>query len=237
MRRIKLKPGQALIIQSPLRAREGWRVSLQDGIVWPHQKAEVIDLTAKPLEVSMPSRSKDGQAVLVKATFLVSIKLDPERILEVAHIVGCDRAGDPKVLGQLFNAQFCEAITEVVSRLEYHALTAEQSQFRDALLTAIGDCLNGYFLEDIIIHEIAPRMWQEVVLGHDRFTLDWIEVRRSARIDQLVAEHGVTVLARRLTDGSVQHAPAGDTRVGPGEAIAVAVASDRYEAIQRALNA
>jgi hypothetical protein len=231
---VKVKSGFALLIHTP---GEGLpRVTFKSRFVWPLQKSELMDVTVKPLELAVPAQARDGKAVLVCETFYLQPSLVEDDILRVAREVGCDRAGDPDVLAQLFGGRFREAIQTAVNSYAYPELTAKRNELRDTVIGVIGSELHGYHLEDLAIHDVTPRDFQQVALGEERFTLDWIEVKQAGRLDKLSAEHGFSVLARRVADGTVQHAPSGDTRLSPGEALAVAVASDRYEALKQALS-
>lgn len=237
MRFLKLESGRALIIRSRFQADVEERVVFSGGIVWPHQEAEVMDITLKALELAVPARSKDGQAVLVQATVLLRIPRIPDAVLKVRRDVGSERAGDSSTLRQLFEAMFSETVKTATSKTEYQDLAEQRLRFRDTVFEFLDHDWVGYVFDNIFLREITPRDFQEVLLGDERFILDWVEVRQAGRLDKLAAEHGFSVLARRLSDGSVQHAPAGNTRLSPGEALAVAIASDRYGEVQSALGA
>lgn len=154
----RVTPGTALVVYG--LGNRGTRVLLDGAalVVPIVQKAEVIDLSVKLVEVERRGREglscQDGVRADVKARFLVRINPTAEDVLQVAQAVGCARAADPATLEELFSARFSEALKAVASKLDFEHLHAERDQFRDAVLRFIGLDLNGYRLDDLVVDHV-----------------------------------------------------------------------------------
>ena len=148
----RVDQGQALIINKP----SGTKVTFNGGIVIPvFYRAEYMDISLKTIEIDR--RGKEGLICMddiradIKVTFFVRVNPTTEAVRKVAESVGCARASDQETLEKLFQAKFSEALKTVGKQLEFEQLYTQRDKFRDQILKAIGDDLNGYSLEDAAI--------------------------------------------------------------------------------------
>lgn len=148
----RVDQGQALIINTPSKTK----VTFNGGVVVPvFYRAEYMDISLKTIEIDR--RGKEGLIcgddirADIKVTFFVRVNPTAEAVRKVAESVGCARASDQDTLEKLFQAKFSEALKTVGKQLEFEQLYTQRDKFRDQILKAIGDDLNGYSLEDAAI--------------------------------------------------------------------------------------
>lgn len=149
------KPAQGkAIITSGVR---GTKVALERGImVIPSlERWEEMDLSIKTIEISRMQSDglicKDNIRADIKVVFFVRIDKDPANIKKVAQSIGCERASDPVILRELFEAKFSEAIKTVGKRFDFVDLYDNREKFNSEIQNTIGEFLNGYKLDDVSI--------------------------------------------------------------------------------------
>jgi uncharacterized membrane protein YqiK len=118
-------------------------------------RAEVMDISIKTIEIAR--HGKDGLICAdniradIKVTFFVRVNKTVEDVLKVAQAIGCVRASDPETLENLFSAKFSEALKTVGKRLDFEELYTKRHEFKEQILTVIGQDLDGYVLADCAI--------------------------------------------------------------------------------------
>lgn len=149
------KPAQGkAIITSGVR---GTKVALEKGImIIPSlERYEEMDLSIKTIEISRMQSDglicKDNIRADIKVVFFVRIDKDPANIKKVAQSIGCERASDPQILRELFEAKFSEAIKTVGKRFDFVELYDNREKFNIEIQNTIGEFLNGYKLDDVSI--------------------------------------------------------------------------------------
>jgi uncharacterized membrane protein YqiK len=149
----KVEQGKALIVNT---TKSEPTVTFTGALVLPViHRAEEMDISLKTIEIDR--RGKDGLICQdniradIKVTFFVRVNKTQEDVLKVAQAIGCKRASDPETLEQLFNAKFSEALKGVGKNMEFEQLYTQREKFRNDIVKAIGDDLNGYALEDAAI--------------------------------------------------------------------------------------
>ncbi|MBK6919189.1 MAG: hypothetical protein IPH07_17475 [Deltaproteobacteria bacterium] len=118
-------------------------------------RAEVMDISVKTIEIARTGKDglicADNIRADIKVTFFVRVNKTVEDVLKVAQTIGCVRASDPETLETLFSAKFSEALKTVGKRLDFEELYTKRHEFKDQILTVIGQDLNGYVLDDCAI--------------------------------------------------------------------------------------
>jgi len=148
----KVDQGKALIVNKT-KTNE---VYFTGGWVIPFiHRAEVMDTSVKTIEIDR--RGNDGLICMdniradITVTFFVRVNKTKDDVLQVAQMIGCDRASHQGTLEELFNAKFSEALKTVGKRLDFVDLYKERDHFKDQIIGVIGKDLNGYALEDAAI--------------------------------------------------------------------------------------
>ena len=156
---VKLDQGQALLITSPFKkGHDDVEVSFNGGVVWPLQKAEMMDISLRTIELDRRGKDglicKDNIRADISISFYIRVNRDKKDVLEVARNVGCDRAADTETMRQLFTAKFAEALKTAGKSLDFEELYTKREAFRDEVRRVIGTELNGYHLEDVAIDHL-----------------------------------------------------------------------------------
>lgn len=155
---VKLEQGHALLTSSPLRKGSEPTVSFTGGVVWPLQKAEMMDISVRSIDIDRRGKDglicKDNIRADISVTFYIKVNREAADVLEVARNVGCDRAADVTVMQTLFAAKFSEALKTAGKRMDFEELYTKREEFRDAVKEVIGKDLNGYHLEDVAIDHL-----------------------------------------------------------------------------------
>ena len=94
---------------------------------------------------------KDNIRADIKVAFFVRVNKNVEDVLNVAQIIGTERASDTDTLTNLFEAKFSEALKTVGKKFDFISLYEARREFRDEILGIIGTDLNGYILDDCAI--------------------------------------------------------------------------------------
>ncbi|MEZ4247642.1 MAG: SPFH domain-containing protein [Polyangiales bacterium] len=149
----KVDQGRALIV-NPLRG-EPW-VTFTGSVVWPIiNRAEIMDISVKTIEIDRRGKDglicKDNIRADISVTFFVKVNKTPDDVLNVAQLIGCQRASDQETIENLFNAKFSEALKTAGKKFDFTALYEEREQFRKEIEGVIGQDLNGFTLEDTAI--------------------------------------------------------------------------------------
>jgi uncharacterized membrane protein YqiK len=153
----RVEQGKALVITVPQGEPI---VTFTGAVVVPVlHKAEVMDISLKALEIQRRGKegllARDGTRVDVRATFFVMVNKTTEDIRKVARTVGCARAGDPEALKTLFEGRFIEAMELVCGHFDARDLLSHREEFKEQVIRVIGRDLNGYVLDNCVIHELA----------------------------------------------------------------------------------
>src|SRR5690606_8198074 len=93
----------------------------------------------------------DNMRADITVAFYLRVNETPEDVLKVAKSIGANRASDREAVNELFNAKFSEALKTVGKQIDFVRLFEDRQNFRDKIIEAIGNDLNGYVLEDVAI--------------------------------------------------------------------------------------
>lgn len=157
---VKLEQGHAMLISTPkfLWLKEGVRVTFAGGVVKPWEKAEMMDVSVRTMEIDRRGKEglicKDNIRADISVSFYIKVNREEKDVLDVARNVGCDRAADIHTLTQLFGAKFSEALKTAGKQMDFEELYTKREEFREAIKGVIGSDLNGYHLEDVAIDHL-----------------------------------------------------------------------------------
>lgn len=159
----KVNQGQALIVNKP----SDTMVYFTGAIVVPLiHRAEVMDISVKTIEIARTDNDglicKDNIRADIRVTFFVRVNETKVDVLRVAKMVGCARASDQEIIEELFGAKFSEALKTAGKQFDFEALYQARQAFRTEIITAIGDDLNGYTLEDVAIDYLEQTNIQQL---------------------------------------------------------------------------
>lgn len=148
----KVEQGNALIISKTSKVV----VTFSGGVVVPvFHKAEYMDISVKTIEIERSARNGlicgDNIRADIKVSFYVRVNKAEMDVLKVAQAVGCERASAHDTLDELFSAKFSEALKTVGKQMEFTQLFTEREDFKEKIISVIGEDLNGYKLEDVAI--------------------------------------------------------------------------------------
>jgi flotillin len=118
-------------------------------------KMEIMDISVKKLQIDRLEFEglicKDNIRADIKVAFFVRVNKNVEDVLNVAQIIGTERASDTDTLTNLFEAKFSEALKTVGKKFDFISLYEARREFRNEILDIIGTDLNGYILDDCAI--------------------------------------------------------------------------------------
>ena len=118
-------------------------------------KMEIMDISVKKLQIDRMENEglicKDNIRADIKVAFFVRVNKNIDDVLNVAQIIGTDRASDVDTLRNLFEAKFSEALKTVGKKFDFIELYEARREFRKEILNIIGTDLNGYILDDCAI--------------------------------------------------------------------------------------
>lgn len=148
----KVERGTALTIVS----LEGEKVTFTGAIVSPFGRAEVVDLTTKPVEAVVRGKvgasCKDCIRADVEATFYVRVNSTVEDVLRAANTLGSAATRDREAVASFFRDRFVAAIRSVAARHDFDELAHDGDGFRDDVMAHVGmDLGAGYCLDDLAI--------------------------------------------------------------------------------------
>lgn len=116
---------------------------------------EIMDISVKKLQIDRLEQDglicKDNIRADIKVAFFVRVNKNVDDVLNVAQIIGTDRASDAETLRNLFEAKFSEALKTVGKKFDFIELYEARREFRTEILNIIGTDLNGYILDDCAI--------------------------------------------------------------------------------------
>lgn len=118
-------------------------------------KMEIMDISVKKLQIDRLEQDglicKDNIRADIKVAFFVRVNKNVDDVLNVAQIIGTERASDTETLRNLFEAKFSEALKTVGKKFDFIELYEARREFRTEILDIIGTDLNGYILDDCAI--------------------------------------------------------------------------------------
>jgi flotillin len=116
---------------------------------------EIMDISVKKLQIDRLEQDglicKDNIRADIKVAFFVRVNKNVDDVLNVAQIIGTERASDIETLCILFEAKFSEALKTVGKKFDFIELYEARREFRTEILNIIGTDLNGYILDDCAI--------------------------------------------------------------------------------------
>jgi len=116
---------------------------------------EIMDISVKKLQIDRLEQEglicKDNIRADIKVAFFVRVNKSVDDVLNVAQIIGTERASDIETLCNLFEAKFSEALKTVGKKFDFIELYEARREFRTEILNIIGTDLNGYILDDCAI--------------------------------------------------------------------------------------
>jgi flotillin len=116
---------------------------------------EIMDISVKKLQIDRLEQDglicKDNIRADIKVAFFVRVNKNADDVLNVAQIIGTERASDTEILRELFEAKFSEALKTVGKKFDFIELYEARREFRTEILNIIGTDLNGYILDDCAI--------------------------------------------------------------------------------------
>ena len=116
---------------------------------------EIMDISVKKLQIDRLEQDglicKDNIRADIKVAFFVRVNKNADDVLNVAQIIGTERASDIETLCILFEAKFSEALKTVGKKFDFIELYEARREFRTEILNIIGTDLNGYILDDCAI--------------------------------------------------------------------------------------
>ncbi|HEX6224347.1 MAG TPA: flotillin family protein [Chryseolinea sp.] len=118
-------------------------------------KMEIMDISVKKLQIDRLEQDglicKDNIRADIKVAFFIRVNKNVDDVLNVAQIIGTERASDIETLCILFEAKFSEALKTVGKKFDFIELYEARREFRTEILNIIGTDLNGYILDDCAI--------------------------------------------------------------------------------------
>jgi uncharacterized membrane protein YqiK len=118
-------------------------------------RMEIMDISVKKLQIDRMEQEglicKDNIRADIKVAFFVRVNKNVDDVLNVAQIIGTERASDVETLRNLFEAKFSEALKTVGKKFDFVELYEVRREFRSEILNIIGTDLNGYILDDCAI--------------------------------------------------------------------------------------
>lgn len=118
-------------------------------------RMEIMDISVKKLQIDRLENEglicKDNIRADIKVAFFLRVNKSVEDVLNVAQIIGTERASDTETLLNLFEAKFSEALKTVGKKFDFIELYEARREFRTEILNIIGTDLNGYILDDCAI--------------------------------------------------------------------------------------
>lgn len=148
----KVEQGTALVVNG----MGGTKVSFSGMIVYPViHRAERMDISVKRIEIYRHGTEglicKDNIRADIKVVFFVRVNKTVQDVMQVAQLLGCDRASKESALVELYDAKFSEALKTVGKQFDFVDLYNSRERFKEEILNIIGTDLNGYVLDDAAI--------------------------------------------------------------------------------------
>ena len=148
----KVEQGTALV----RNGMGGTQVSFSGMLVFPVvHRAELIDISVKRIEIYRHGSEglicQDNIRADIKVAFFVRVNKTMQDVMQVAQLLGCERASQERALVELFDAKFSEALKTVGKQFDFVDLYNSRERFKEEILKIIGTDLNGYVLDDAAI--------------------------------------------------------------------------------------
>jgi uncharacterized membrane protein YqiK len=149
----KISQGHAMIVND-MSSKP--KVHFTGGMVLPVvNKMEIMKISLIALEIDRRGNDglicHDNLRADITVAFYLRVNETRDDVLKVAKAIGVDRASDKMAVNELFNAKFSEALKTVGKKMNFLDLFENRIEFREAIITVVGDDLNGYVLEDVAI--------------------------------------------------------------------------------------
>jgi flotillin len=152
-------------------------------------RMEIMDISVKKLQIDRLENDglicKDNIRADIKVAFFVRVNKNVDDVLNVAQIIGTERASDVDTLRNLFEAKFSEALKTVGKKFDFIELYEARREFRTEILNIIGTDLNGYILDDCAIDYLEQTEMKFLSAGN---ILDSQGIKK---ITELTAEQNV----------------------------------------------
>jgi uncharacterized membrane protein YqiK len=152
-------------------------------------RMEIMDISVKKLQIDRLENDglicKDNIRADIKVAFFVRVNKSVDDVLNVAQIIGTERASDVDTLRNLFEAKFSEALKTVGKKFDFIELYEARREFRTEILNIIGTDLNGYILDDCAIDYLEQTEMKFLSAGN---ILDSQGIKK---ITELTAEQNV----------------------------------------------
>lgn len=131
-------------------------VTFTGAVVYPIvNRAETMDISVKTVTINRRGKEglicKDNIRADIEVTFFVRVNKTSDDVLAVAQAIGCARASDQRVIQDLFNAKFSEALKTAGKAMNFEDLYKERQVFKEEIKKVIGTDLNGFHLDDCAI--------------------------------------------------------------------------------------
>ncbi len=118
-------------------------------------RAELMKISLITLQIDRRGKEglicRDNMRADIAVAFYLRVNETQADVLRVAKSLGADRASDKHAVDELFNAKFSEALKTVGKKFEFTDLFEKRQEFREEIISVIGNDLNGYVLEDVAI--------------------------------------------------------------------------------------
>ncbi len=134
----------------------GRKVSFTGMFIIPvfHRK-EIMDITVKRIEIDRANQDglicQDNIRADIKVAFFVRVNNTVKDVLDVAGLIGVDKASEISELRNFFDAKFSEALKTVGKQFNFVELYTDRVKFKQQIIDVIGTDLNGYTLDDCAI--------------------------------------------------------------------------------------
>jgi uncharacterized membrane protein YqiK len=134
----------------------GTEVSFSGMFVFPIiHHSERMDISVKRIEIYRHGVEglicQDNIRADIKVAFFVRVNKTQQDVMQVAQLLGCERASAEQALVELFDAKFSEALKTVGKQFDFVDLYNSRDRFKEEILKIIGTDLNGYVLDDAAI--------------------------------------------------------------------------------------
>lgn len=135
----------------------GTKVAFNKGmyVIPVFHKIEIMDISVKKIEIIRMQQDglicKDNIRADIKVAFFVRVNKSIDDVINVAQVLGCERASDAESLKNIFESKFSEALKTVGKKFDFIELYEARREFRDEIINIIGTDLNGYILDDCAI--------------------------------------------------------------------------------------
>ncbi|MEQ8788845.1 MAG: flotillin family protein [Pirellulaceae bacterium] len=134
----------------------GTQVSFSGMVVLPIlHRIEEMDISVKRVEIYRHGAEglicQDNIRADIKVCFFVRVNKTHQDVMQVAQLLGCERASREIALVELFDSKFSEALKTVGKQFDFVDLYNSRERFKEEILKIIGTDLNGYVLDDAAI--------------------------------------------------------------------------------------